>query len=351
MRHETIILNEERNVTLTAYIQEAEGEFLFSKRPAMLVLPGGGYSMCSDREADPVALAYMRAGYQAFILRYSTGRHKAWPHPLEDYEQAMALIESRAGEWHLDAGRINAVGFSAGGHLCACAATIAAHKPAAAILVYPVILKDICDLCQPGMPQPHEHVTAGTSPCFFAACRDDRTVDVKNTLMMQLALAERGIAFESHIYSFGGHGFSTGESWIAPSSVSSRVPDWVGDSVGWLKELQGTLTSRGFGEPVIEPNLHADFAPALSAACSLNHLCGQSDDVKAVLKPLFDGIQAAAGERGCSVESVIAAVGNHPARELMERARLDPDVIRSIDRALRGMSNQRGEHNASRSEK
>ena len=50
MRVETMILNEERNVSLTAYIQGVEGEFGFKKRPAMLVLPGGGYTICSDRE-------------------------------------------------------------------------------------------------------------------------------------------------------------------------------------------------------------------------------------------------------------------------------------------------------------
>ena len=69
MKTETIVLNEERNVTLTAYIQETEGEFGFSKRPAIMVLPGGGYAMCSDREADAVAVAYLKSGYQAFILR------------------------------------------------------------------------------------------------------------------------------------------------------------------------------------------------------------------------------------------------------------------------------------------
>ena len=169
MKQEIITLNAERNVTLTAYIQETEGEFLFTKRPAILVMPGGGYAMCSDREADPVALAFMKAGYQAFILRYSTGKHRAWPNPLEDYEQAMELIKEKADVWLLDADRIAAVGFSAGGHLCACAATIAKNKPAAAILVYPAILKDICDMCQPGMPYPHEHVTAATSPCFLVA--------------------------------------------------------------------------------------------------------------------------------------------------------------------------------------
>ena len=75
MEKELLILNEARHVTLTAYLQEVNGEFGFDKRPAILILQGGGYAMCSDREADPVAMAYLKAGYQAFILRYSTGAH------------------------------------------------------------------------------------------------------------------------------------------------------------------------------------------------------------------------------------------------------------------------------------
>ena len=71
MKAEKIILNKERDVSLTAYLQDVEGEFGFAKRPAMLVIPGGGYAMCSDREADPVAMAYAKAGYQTFILRYT----------------------------------------------------------------------------------------------------------------------------------------------------------------------------------------------------------------------------------------------------------------------------------------
>lgn len=342
MQQETIILNENRNVTLTAYLQEVAGEFQFAKRPAILVLPGGGYAMCSDREADPVALAYMRAGYQAFVLRYSTGKNKTWPNPLEDYEQAMALLQERAEEWHLDSSRIAAVGFSAGGHLCACAATIARHKPAAAILVYPSILKDICDMCQPGMPQPNEHVTGETSPCFLVAARDDRTVDVKNSLMMQLALAEKGIPFESRIYSYGGHGFSTGEDWILNNSCSPRLPDWVDDSIGWLKETLGTLTMKGFSEPNIAVSKNGDTAPVLSVMCTLNHIRRQSGEAISVLKPLFDGMQAVAGARGFSMEGLMAAVGNNTVRELMEMVQVDGETIQKIDKALHSMVNRIG---------
>ena len=342
MKQEIINLNPERDVTLTAYIQEVAGEFQFAKRPAILVLPGGGYAMCSDREADPVALAYTKAGYQAFILRYSTGKNKTWPNPLEDYEQAMALIEERAEEWHLGSSRIAAVGFSAGGHLCACAATIARHKPAAAILVYPSILKDICDMCQPGMPQPNEHVTGETSPCFLVAARDDRTVDVKNSLMMQLALAENGIPFESRIYSYGGHGFSTGEDWIINNSLSPRIPHWVDDSIGWLKETLGTLTMKGFSEPNIAVSINGDTAPVLSVMCTLNHIRRQSAEAVSVLKPLFDGIQAVADARGYSMEGLMAAVGNNTVRELMEMVQVDGETIQKIDKALHSMVNKIG---------
>ena len=102
MKYETITLNEERNVTLTSFILPVGGEFRnISKRPAILILPGGGYGMCSEREAEPVAMAYLAAGYDAFILRYSVNQHRQWPNPLDDYEQAMSYIREHAKEWHI----------------------------------------------------------------------------------------------------------------------------------------------------------------------------------------------------------------------------------------------------------
>ena len=340
MKTQEIILHENRNVTLTAYIQEAEGEFGFSKRPAMLVIPGGGYAICSDREADPVAMAYLKAGYQAFVLRYTCTPKGKWPLPLEDYEQAMSLIEERADEWHLDKARIAVVGFSAGGHLAACAATVAKHKPAAAVLVYPAVLKSICDMCQPGMPYPHEHVTAQTCPCFLVAARDDRTVDISNTLRMELALTEKGVAFESHIYSYGGHGFSTGEDWINTNSVCPRLPRWVPDSIEWLGEVMGKLTRSGFTEPISAGSMNGNFAPVLSVDCTLSHLRRQSEEAKAVLAPMFAAIEAVAKARQFSVDGLMAAVGNNTAREIMEMVQIPGETITEIDKALHQMINE-----------
>ena len=340
MKTETVILSKERSVSLTAYIQDTDGEFGFQKRPAILVLPGGGYVVCSDREADPVAIAYLKAGYQTFVLRYTVTSAGKWPDPLQDYEQAMALIAGNSEKWHLDPERIAVVGFSAGGHLAACAATLAEHKPKAAVLVYPAILKDILDKCQSGMPYPADHVDRETCPCFIAAARDDKTVAINNTLMLELALADNGVAFESHIYSYGGHGFSTGEDWIVMGSVCARLPHWVPDSIGWLGETMGRLTPGGFTEPESKGTMNADFAPVLSVECSVSHLSGQKEEARAVLRPMYAAIEAVAKARGFSVEGLTAAVGNNTAREIMEMEHLPAELITQIDTALHGMANE-----------
>lgn len=119
MRIETIVIDKERNVTLTAMIQDVEGEFRGIKaRPAVLIIPGGGYMFCSDREADPVAFPYLKAGFDAFILRYSVGEHSTWPNPLNDYDETMELIRKRAEEWNIITDKTAVIGFSAGGASC-----------------------------------------------------------------------------------------------------------------------------------------------------------------------------------------------------------------------------------------
>ena len=61
MKTETIKLYEDRDdVTLTAYIWDDSFEMLAGeRRPAVLICPGGGYLVCSERETEPVALRFM----------------------------------------------------------------------------------------------------------------------------------------------------------------------------------------------------------------------------------------------------------------------------------------------------
>ena len=57
---------------LSCYLLNNSPEFNTNqRRPAVVVCPGGGYYMTSDREAEPIALSFAAAGYHAFVLRYS----------------------------------------------------------------------------------------------------------------------------------------------------------------------------------------------------------------------------------------------------------------------------------------
>lgn len=242
MRIETITLNPSRNVTLTAYIQNVGGEFTnITTRPAMLILPGGGYELCSDLESDPVAMPYLKIGYQVFILKYSIMQNKTWPNPLNDYEQAMTLIHTNHEEWGVDPNKIGVIGFSAGGHLAGCAATMSVNRPNVAILGY-ALLNDDVKKYNISAPNVTEAVDSTTCPCFIFAARDDNVVSAANSLDFTRALFSAGIPFESHIYSFGPHGFSTADSSVQPQAcLSARIPDWVPDSISWLKEYFGVL--------------------------------------------------------------------------------------------------------------
>lgn len=277
MKTETFILNQERNVSLTAYVLDVGGEFRnVTKRPGVIIIPGGGYQFCSDREADPVALTYLKAGFDAFVLRYSVGEHAVWPNPLRDYDAAMAFVLSKAEEWNLMPDKIAVVGFSAGGHLAAAAATMAERRPAAAVLGYPVIREDTAHECEKTAPGIVPYVDEKTCPCFIFATRTDDVVPIQNTLDMLEALNRYQTAFECHIYAYGPHGFSTADSSIQSTStiMAPRIPKWTEDSIGWLKDVLGEFTENGLSAPVCKPHLTADSDGWLSLDCTIGRIFG-----------------------------------------------------------------------------
>ncbi len=332
MRIENITLNEERNVTLTAFLQEVEGEFWYvPKRPAILVIPGGGYQFCSDREAEPVAFSYLKAGFQAFILRYSVGKDAAWPVPLMDYEEAMALIRSRAEEWKIYEDKIGVIGFSAGGHLAAAAATMAKNRPNAAILGYGVMGEDV-KACNETAPDTIAAVDRSTCPCFLFSSRTDNVVPVANTLRFMQALADHDVAFESHIYAYGPHGFSTADTSIQykDTVMCPRTRSWVEDSIGWLKDVLGEFGVGGMAEPVCKWHLTDDGEPWLSVDCTLGCLLG-SEEAKEVLEPVF-----AAKSQEANVE---ALPRNMRLRDILGYGRTPEDVVAGLQEKLSKIPN------------
>jgi acetyl esterase/lipase len=98
---------------MDAYIADAVSGFT---RRALLVIPGGGYAnVCSEREGEPIAMAFLPHGYNAFVLHYTTGRKKPFPTQLLEAAEAIARIKARASEYGHSAEEVFVVGFSAGG--------------------------------------------------------------------------------------------------------------------------------------------------------------------------------------------------------------------------------------------
>lgn len=328
-------MNQARNVTLTAYVQEVDGEFFHvSRRPAVLILPGGGYQMCSDREADPVAYAYLKAGYQVFILRYSVQKDSVWPNPLNDYEQAMETIRAKAGEWRLYPDKVAVIGFSAGGHLAACAATMSKNRPNAAVLGYAVTMGETAQEYCPTAPGAVEAVTAKTCPCFLFATRDDSVVDVENSIQMMGALAKAGVAFESHIYAYGPHGFSTGDTSVQSADVGlcPRAKNWVTDSIGWLRDILGDFGPEGMTEPVCKAHTNGNADDYLSVDCTIGHLLS-NPEARKILEPLLT-------HSGESIDTISEMIRRMKLQDALRFGRMPEETIQSVNTQLSTIRNR-----------
>lgn len=344
MRIEKMVLNQERNVTLTAYLLEVEGEFGYvSRRPAILVLPGGGYRHCSDREADPVAMPYLQAGYQVFILRYSVKEYAAWPNPLEDYEQAMTLIRENADKWTLFPDKVAVIGFSAGGHLAAAAATMSVNRPNAAILGYAVVSSDVKG-CNATAPDTVSQVDKDTCPCFLFATRNDEVVPVMNSIRFMEALAKMGTSFESHIYSHGPHGFSTGDTSIQCRDVamSCRISDWVPDSIGWLKEVLGDFGENGITSPAVEGHVTGDWKEFLSIECTFGRIMSNPEGRRVIEEMLETMKKQAEGSGQGKVEVTVesmAAFSDMKLKNMLGHVRVPEDMVRAMEDRLSQIPN------------
>lgn len=234
-----------KDVTLTTYILDDSKEMPnWNRRPAMLVIPGGGYAFCSDREAEPIAMAFAAKGWNTFVLRYSIGKGNAlFPRPLNDAEEAMDMIIKNAEEWHIDTERIAAIGFSAGGHLTAALSTMGRVRPNAAVLCYPCILDTMSTILADPIQGVDTEVDDKTPPTFIVSSREDGCVPIENSLRYADALEKAGIDFEMHIYSKGYHGFSLANDVVYSKKESfeynRHMEGWFDLCITWFKKTWG----------------------------------------------------------------------------------------------------------------
>lgn len=297
MKSEKLYLCENRtDVFLTTYLLEDSPAMLNGKsRPAILIIPGGGYIGFSPREGEPVAMAFAAMGYHAFVLQYShywegvrvddydyrkglpVKEHCRYPKPVWEIGMAMLLIREHAEEWFVNTDQIMILGFSAGAHMAAMYCTnwnrplLTDHfpveasqlRPAAMLLGYGLfdysLNQEVTGEFEQafsrasyqsflGTPEPDEallreispvnDVSLDTPPAFLWATAQDHMVPVENTFRMGAALAGCGVPVEVHVFEKGEHGLalatpaSAGKDW----QVNRRARAWTELAGSWIAE-------------------------------------------------------------------------------------------------------------------
>lgn len=234
---------------------------------AVIICPGGGYvTLALDHEGKQVAKWYNEMGITAIVLRYRYGTwdHKKYQHPAPflDVSRAMRLVRSKSKEWKINPEKIGIMGFSAGGHLASCLATMwdggnpkatnaidkMSSKPNFLALVYPVITfrtkhaftfgrgvllgdnasKELIDSMSTEM-----RVTTNTPPTFIMYTDED-DINAMNGILFYSALKENKVPAELHIYEKGAHGYG-----LYPKD--DRIADWTERLKNWLRNRSGYL--------------------------------------------------------------------------------------------------------------
>ncbi|HIS31333.1 MAG TPA: alpha/beta hydrolase [Candidatus Limivivens intestinipullorum] len=256
---------------LYVYAQENSPEMDPDKRrPLILICPGGGYSMTSDREAEPIGMEYLAADCNVAILRYSTSPAR-YPTALLQVAGSVKYLRENAERYHIDTEKIVVLGFSAGGHLAASygvfwkketflAESLGTNaemlRPNGLILCYPVITsgpKAHRDSFLELLGERYEElvdkmslekqVDQDTPPAFLWHTAADPLVPVENSLLFFQALHDKGIPAELHIYPRGRHGLALANKKTLSYMNTGLQPEcatWVPLSKTWLENLSCT---------------------------------------------------------------------------------------------------------------
>ena len=216
---------------LNATIYSESNYYPTRKRPAIIVVAGGGYSEICEREGEPIAMAYLGNGCNAFTLEYSISP-KTYPAQLIEGCMAIAYLKLNAQSLGIKENCVAICGFSAGGHLSAMTATMFNQQPVldalkdkavfarpdAVVLGYSVIsngefkhtrsLDNISggkeDIKQ--LLSLEDRVTKNSSPAFIWTTVNDDRVPCENSFLYALACRKNGVPFEFHAYEDGHHG-------------------------------------------------------------------------------------------------------------------------------------------------
>lgn len=239
------------NPTLQAYLPDKEK----STGAGIIICAGGSYKVIVyEGEGVSTAKEFSKHGIAAFVLKYRIPEDSMLIDkkfgPLQDAVQAIKLVRENSEKWGLDVNKIGIMGFSAGGHLAASAATMYNDitisneagtnlRPDFQILVYPVIsMQDSLTHADSRVnllgPNPTNEtidqfstelrVNKNSPPAYITHAADDKLVDVDNSIVYFEKLRHHNVPAELLIYPEGGHGFIF------------KHPGWMEPLFDWMRK-------------------------------------------------------------------------------------------------------------------
>lgn len=234
--------------------------------PILLIFPGSGFIQMTEREAEPIALAFSAQGYQTMVVEYNLLDHgPVYPNAIDVGLTALKYAKTQGPPHYGDANKTILMGFSAGSHVAALTNAMGNNteylkthgfgdSPLTSrlqVLGYPVI-----DLAA-GFPKSREEafkispdeqywasqnlVTDQTPPTFLWNTCADAVVPTMNSLLYAEALARHHVEYDIHTFTHGKHGLclSTVETsrYNYPEDIELRAANWVPLVLSWLSEM------------------------------------------------------------------------------------------------------------------
>lgn len=251
-------------VALHAYLHD-DGE----PRPAIVICPGGAFTVHAKVEGEPVARVFAARGYQTFVLTYSLGERSAFPAPLVEIASSVWTLRDRSDELRVAPSRVAVMGFSAGASLALMLASCwnepwlferagaprpESVRPDACVSSYAGASREtligdwvrtfpLGRIVRDGEPRldSTKYIGEQTSPTFIWHSRRDTMVSCGASLAIASAMQRAGRPFELHIFETGEHviGASRNAMPDVPDDERENVDEWVPLCDRWLRDTLG----------------------------------------------------------------------------------------------------------------
>ena len=250
-------------LTIYAETESREEMNMKDEFPAILIIPGGGYSFVSKREGEPIAIYYLSNGFISAVLDYSI--NVDYPRHLIEAMLALKYLKEHNRKYHIRKDKIACIGFSAGGNLAGLLSTIKedeeklvdgkVYRPDLTIMSYAVVSnnKDIWNEytfrnagfdSETGVKIAIEkRVDKATPPMFIWHTLEDGAVNPMNSKLLSVELKKNGIEHELVLFEKGDHGLSTCDS---NTVYACNLNEGVKETAKWKQLSVDYLTENGF---------------------------------------------------------------------------------------------------------